>query len=417
MSDPGSVRQEEGSPTEDLEDLYENAPCGYLSLQPDGRIVKVNATFCDWTGYSHAELTRKRLSDLLNVAGKIFYETHIAPLLRMQGFFHEVALDVVASSGRKIPVLANAAERRAPDGQVRFIRLTVFEAIHRRRYERELVAMRQAAETAHKTLQAVNAGLEARIADAVTARLQAELGLTRIQAEEASARTRLMAEKEVAELREQFIAVLGHDLRNPLMAMNLGVEILRGLPQDENARRMLDMMRGSIDRMRALIENLTDFTRGRLGSGLLLTLDEERLDVLLNQVVAELQLAHPDRVIETDINVPNPIKIDRSRIGQLASNLLANGLTHGAPDQPVRLHAAIDGRDLELWIANTGAPIPEAAMERLFQPFFRGEVRPSRQGLGLGLYIASEIARAHNGVLIVSSSPDETRFTFRMPLE
>jgi sigma-B regulation protein RsbU (phosphoserine phosphatase) len=416
MSDPGRVRQEEGPPTEDLEDLYENAPCGYLSLQPNGRIVKVNATFCDWTGYSPAELTGKRLSDLLNVAGKIFYETHVAPLLRMQGFFHEVALDIVTANGKRIPVLANAAERRGPDGQVRFIRLTIFEAIQRRRYERDLVAMRQAAETAHKTLQAVNAGLEARIAEAVTARLQAERGLSRIQAEEASSRTSLMAEKEAAKLREQFIAVLGHDLRNPLMGISAGVEIVSRLPQDEKAQRVLEMMRGSIARMTALIENITDFARGRLGTGLLLNRTEERLDLILNQVVAELQLAHPNRAIEIDINLSRPIKIDRFRVGQLVSNLLANALTHGALDRPVRLYAAIDGQDLDLWVANSGTPIPEAAMERLFQPFFRGEARPGQQGLGLGLYIASEIARAHNGVLIVSSSPDETRFTFRMPL-
>src|SRR6188472_515205 len=73
---------------EDLEDLYENAPCGYLSLEPGGRIFKVNKTLCDWTGYGPEELLGKRLHHLLNIAGRMFYETHIAPLLRMQGFFH-----------------------------------------------------------------------------------------------------------------------------------------------------------------------------------------------------------------------------------------------------------------------------------------------------------------------------------------
>jgi phosphoserine phosphatase RsbU/P len=416
MSDPSMIRQEGGPPTEDLEDLYENAPCGYLSLQPDGRIVKVNATFCSWTGYSTQALIGKRLSDLLSVAGKIFYETHFAPLLRMQGFFHEVALDVVTADGKKMPVLANAAERRGPDDELRFIRVTIFEATQRRRYERELVAMREAAEVARKKLQTVNGGLETRIAEAVTARFQAELGLSQSQAEEASARTRLMAEKEASDLREQFIAVLGHDLRNPLTAMSGGVDILSRLPQDERGMRLLEMMRGSIGRITELINNVTDFARGRLGSGLALTRTEELLEPILKQVVAELQLADPDRMIETEIAVSKAIMIDRSRIGQLVSNLLGNALTHGAPDGPVRLHAAIEGKMLELWVANTGKAISEAAMERLFQPFFRGEVRPSQQGLGLGLYIASEIARAHNGVLTVSSSPDETRFTFRMPL-
>jgi sigma-B regulation protein RsbU (phosphoserine phosphatase) len=75
----------------DLEDLYENAPCGYLSLGPDGKIVRVNATLCNWLGKTAGELIGTRLRDLLNVAGSIFYETHFAPLLRMQGFFEEVA--------------------------------------------------------------------------------------------------------------------------------------------------------------------------------------------------------------------------------------------------------------------------------------------------------------------------------------
>src|SRR5690242_18702840 len=94
-------------PTEDLADLYDNAPCGYLSLLPDGRIYMVNSTFLRWTGYSREELIGKLMRDLLNVAARIFYETHFAPLLRMQGFFNEVALDITAASGVRLPMLAN----------------------------------------------------------------------------------------------------------------------------------------------------------------------------------------------------------------------------------------------------------------------------------------------------------------------
>ena len=100
----------------------------------------------------------------------------------------------------------------------------------------------------------------------------------------------------------------------------------------------------------------------------------------------------------------------------MVSNLLANGLTHGAPDEPVRIQAATTRGELEVSVANGGKPIPPATMERLFQPFFRGEVRPGQQGLGLGLHIASEIAKSHGGAIEVVSTPEETRFTFRMPL-
>ena len=109
MSEPDHIE-------EDLQDLYENAPCGYLSLRTDGRIVKANQTFCRWTGYAADELIGKRLHDFLNIAGRIFYETHFAPLLRMQGFFNEVALDLVKKDGERFPVLVNAAERKDADG-------------------------------------------------------------------------------------------------------------------------------------------------------------------------------------------------------------------------------------------------------------------------------------------------------------
>ena len=98
------------------------------------------------------------------------------------------------------------------------------------------------------------------------------------------------------------------------------------------------------------------------------------------------------------------------------SNLLGNALTHGTPDEPIRISATTHDGVLELWIANGGPPISSDAMARLFQPFFRGEVRANQQGLGLGLHIASEIARAHGGQITVSSTDQETRFTFVMPL-
>jgi sigma-B regulation protein RsbU (phosphoserine phosphatase) len=100
----------------------------------------------------------------------------------------------------------------------------------------------------------------------------------------------------------------------------------------------------------------------------------------------------------------------------MVSNLLGNALTHGSPDEPVKVVASTDNGMFELWVANAGEPIPEAAMANLFQPFFRGQVRASLQGLGLGLYIASEIAKAHEGTLTVTSTAEETRFTFLMPL-
>jgi phosphoserine phosphatase RsbU/P len=367
---------------EDLEDLYENAPCGYLSLDPRGRIFKVNKTLCSWIGYAPEQMLGKRLGDLLNIAGRMFYETHIAPLLRMQGFFNEVALDLLSRSGERLPVIANAAERRAADGSVISTRLTLLMAADRRRYEQGLLAARDQSRSS-----------------------------------EAAARAILRDERETSELREQFIAVLGHDLRNPLASINAGARILLRRPRDETETRVLHMMEATVTRMSGLIDNVLDFARGRLGGGITLSRDAKQpLEPVLRQVVDELSAAMPERVIEHDFRIADPVDCDRSRVGQLVSNLLGNALTHGAPDQPVKVFAATENGIFELWIANAGAPIPEAAMANLFQPFFRGQVRASLQGLGLGLHIASEIAKAHEGTLTVTSTAEETRFTFRMPL-
>jgi phosphoserine phosphatase RsbU/P len=376
-SDPKAVM-----PTEDLEDLYENAPCGYLSLQPDGRIVKANKTLSTWLGIPAQQLVGKRLRDLLNVAGRIFYETHFAPLLRMQGYFHEVALELITADGGKLAVLANAMERRGDDGALLFTRVTLFPATERRRYERGLV--------------------DARLASDFAA---------------AAVRSNLDLERENAELREQFIAVLGHDLRNPLASISAAARMLRAEVQTEKSLRILDLMQGSVMRMSGLIDNILDFAHGRFGGGIALDRDvDQPLGPVLQQVVDELRSSHPDREIEMTVALIEPVNCDRMRIGQLVSNLLGNALAHGATDKSIRMSATTHDGVMELWIANGGDPIADDAMARLFQPFFRGEVRANQQGLGLGLHIASEIARAHDGEIRVASDADETRFTFVMPL-
>ena len=232
----------------------------------------------------------------------------------------------------------------------------------------------------------------------------------------ASSEAALLDERATGELREQFIAVLGHDLRNPLAAVSAGTHALLRRPLDEKSEFIVRLMQTSVRRMADLVDNILDFARGRLGGGLSLDRNaDEPLEPTLAQVVAELRAAWPDRVIETHFALSHPVRCDRGRIAQLFSNLLANALTHGTADGPVRVWASCRNGNFELSVANPGDPIPPATVGRLFQPFYREPLRPSQQGLGLGLYIASMIAKAHDGTLDVTSSPDETRFTFRMP--
>ena len=249
-------------------------------------------------------------------------------------------------------------------------------------------------------------------------KLFAELIATHLEAADRLAVTeaRLLSERETSELREQFIAVLGHDLRNPLASIAAGARMLTKENQKEAAGEILGLMQTSVARMSALIDNVLDFARGRLGSGIALKRSPQSLEPVLNQVIAALRAGSPGRKIETTFDLTRAVDCDGGRIAQLCSNLLGNAVTHGAAERPIHVRATTQDGKLELSIANAGEPIPSEAMERLFQPFYRLAERGSQQGLGLGLYIASEIARARGGRIDVTS-PAETRFTFRMPLQ
>jgi len=139
---------------ESAEDLYDNAPCGYLSTTPDGTIVRVNATFLRWTGYRREELVgARRLSDLLTAGGRIYHETHYAPLLRMQGSVREIALDLVCAGGDRLPVLLNSQLKLDAGGAPQLVRTTVFEARDRKRYEEELLAARNRERVARERVE------------------------------------------------------------------------------------------------------------------------------------------------------------------------------------------------------------------------------------------------------------------------
>ncbi|RZN19625.1 ATP-binding protein [Bradyrhizobium sp. Leo121] len=366
----------------DFTDMVENAPCGYVSLSPGGRMEYVNRTLSGWSGYAADQMIGKPFNGFLTMAGRIYYETHIAPLLRMQGSFEEFAIDVVKADGQPLQMIANATERRDADGKPLSIRLALIRATDRRRYEQELLRAREAARTGER-----------------------------------SAEVNLQREHDTSELREQFIAVLGHDLRNPLASISAGVRILDRTVQTEKERQVIAMMQTTVMRMAGLIDDVLDLARGRLGGGIGLNLDFGKpLEPVLMGVVDELRLASPGRIIQAEFNIERPVNCDGQRLGQMLSNLVGNAITHGSSSKPVIVHAETRERVFELWVSNAGQPIPQAAMDKLFEPFFRGNAHASRQGLGLGLYIASQIAKAHGGELTVSSTSEETKFTFTMPL-
>jgi signal transduction histidine kinase len=167
-----------------------------------------------------------------------------------------------------------------------------------------------------------------------------------------------------------------------------------------------------------LIDDVLDFARGRLGGGIGLELtDVENVNVGLATVVQEMEDAQPECEIISHISVNRAVRCDLGRLQQVASNLLANAFTHGLPHSPIEISASADENDLVLEVWNAGEPIPAESLAKIFEPFWRHSVSASRNGLGLGLHICSQIVRAHAGRISVKSTRESgTRFTVHLPL-
>ncbi|WP_416443014.1 ATP-binding protein [Leeuwenhoekiella sp. A16] len=228
---------------------------------------------------------------------------------------------------------------------------------------------------------------------------------------------KLKHELETSELREQFIAILGHDLKNPVGTTRMSAELLLKMNLDERATKYAGIIKSTSFRMEGLIDNLLDFARGRLGEGIQLKkeINNKLLLESVEQVIKEIQAMAPESRLDVNIQLDYEVNCDRERVAQLFSNLLGNAITHGAPDKPIQVEIVSTKNMFSLAVKNQGEKIPQVAMDHLFQPFYRQNLSSHKQGLGLGLYISSEIANAHGGQMNVASTAQETVFTFIMP--
>jgi signal transduction histidine kinase len=220
--------------------------------------------------------------------------------------------------------------------------------------------------------------------------------------------------QEAARLQELFMAVLGHDLRHPLATVRLGAQALAVQPLPGDQRRLVEGVARAAERMRRLVADLLDFTRTRLGGGLPIEPREVDLRPLFGRVLDELRLAYPGRALTWMAAGDLAGRWDPDRIEQVLTNLVGNAVEHGAAAAPIRVAARGEPGGVTIEVANRGPPIPEALQPVIFDAFRRVE-QPHGDGLGLGLYIVDQIARAHGGSVAVRSSDDETVFTVRLP--
>jgi signal transduction histidine kinase len=228
----------------------------------------------------------------------------------------------------------------------------------------------------------------------------------------------LKEEKKIAELRDRFIAILGHDLKNPIATMRMSADILLKMSKEKSTLNHASMIKSTSYRMQALIDNILDFARGQMGEGIILTKRAHNgsLEEMLHQVIKEVKINAPNREIKFTSSLDHEVLCDENRIGQLFSNLLSNADQHGDYEAPVVVHAQTNGKLFELKVINKGEKIPSEVIENLFKPFYKENESSNKKGLGLGLFIASEIAKAHEGEILVSSNDEETSFTLKMPV-
>ena len=362
---------------ESAEDLYERAPCGYLSLLPDGIVGRVNTTFLEWTGFDRdALIGRRRFLDLLTVGGRIYYETHFQPLLRMQGFVREIAFDITRRNGERLPVLVNAVHRDY-DSAGPITRITVFDATDRRRYERELLAARDRAETA-------------------------------------------------ARAKSELVAMISHDLRGPLSAMTTAVALLETSAPTPRQAKYIRVLKSSTTHALALVGSVLDLSR--LESGRTpLRADDFAIRELVDEVAASARAAvqKPDVEITARVSeaVPERLVGDRAKIGQVLANLMMNAakFTHrGFVALVVEVLETTDASvTLEIVVSDSGIGIPADRLPHIFDEFSQAsdEIAVKYGGTGLGLAISRRLLQLYGSELHVTSTVGQgSSFSFPLTL-
>jgi PAS domain S-box-containing protein len=364
---------------EDVSDLYENAPCGYFSATEDGILLRVNATFLTMTGYTRERLLdQTRLFDLLTIGGRILFETHLRPLLRMQGFLREIAIDFVCANGRQMPALLNATERRADGAPVAVIRAMVIDATERRLYERELLLARRKAE-------------------------------------------------EAARARSDLIAMVSHDVRAPLGAAVTAAAMLETSQPTAKQQRYIGIIKSSVAQSVTLLDSMLDLSALEGGRPVL---HEKPFEFrqLVEQVGANAALAAAPKPLlsvraTVDDAVPQQLVGDRHKLAQVLTNLMTNAVKftdQGTVSLVVYAReVAAESATLECVVSDTGIGIPADRLPHIFEEFTQGseEIAERYGGSGLGLAITRKLLRLYRSELHVTSTLGQgTTFSFTLQL-
>lgn len=354
-----------------VDDLFDAAACGLLITDKDGVVLKSNAAFCHALGRESTAVDgRVSFQSLLTVGGRMFHQTHWSPLMQLQGAVAEVKLDFLHQDGRKVPMVVNARVITLADGRPAHS-IAAFVATDRDRYEQALLSARAEA----------------------TALLHERTVLQQ-------------GASERSQFAEQLIGIVSHDLRNPLTAIRMGTELLVAVGADARQLRISERINQSVDRALSLVEDLLDFTLTKTGRPLDLTLVGMDLQQVVATGVEELRWAFPAVSLAHVHAGDGSVEGDPERLVRVLGNLVANAARYGDSTRPITVFTSINEGTASLRVHNFGTPIDPLLLPRLFEPMTRGTTAHGA-GVGLGLYIVSQIARAHGGQPRVSSSAGE----------
>jgi PAS domain S-box-containing protein len=363
---------------ERAEDLFEQAPCGYLSTRPDGTILKVNQTLLDWTGHTRERLLGGvRFQTLLTIGSRIYYETHYAPLLQMQGAAHEIALDLLCAGGRILPAVVNSRQLSDASGVPLVNRITLFDSTDRRRYERELLLARRKAEQAAKD-------------------------------------------------KSDLLAMLSHDIRNPLGAVMGVVHMLEASALDDGQARLVRLLKSSSASMLQLLNHVLELSRAESANFALVETPFSILE-LVEDVVATFQAKAREKPVEmrfrADARVPAVVVGDPVAIRQIVTNLVGNAVKfteRGHVEVSIATaELAADAVTLAFAVADTGIGIAPAVVDRIFNEFTQASYDTVLKfgGSGLGLTIIRKLLALYGSQVHIDSVPGQgSTFSFRLKL-
>lgn len=382
----GLVKDDNLTLEQSAQELFEEAPCGYLAALPDGTIVRVNQTFLALSGYTRELLLAgKNFRELLSLPGRIYCDTHLGPLLHMQGFVREVAFDLLRADRSCIPVLLNCVLKKNADGEPTFIWITVFDASDRRTYERELLRARQAADLATEN--------ERR---------------QRAEAEQAN------------RAKDDFLALVSHELRTPLSAILAWTQVLRGGDRgaDDIEEGLAVIERSTLLQAR-LIDDLLDMSRIAAGK---MRLDVQRVE-LAAVIEAALQVTAPAlqaRSIRVQTTLESGIAVagDPDRLQQVFWNLFSNAAKFTPSHGSLEVVMQRNDPHVEVSVIDTGQGMTPELLAHAFERFRQssdGDMRRTR-GLGLGLSIVKYLVEMHGGLIEAHSEGKDRGSTFVVKL-